>query len=254
MADPTIPEEDAARKAAHNARDRARYADLMNDPERARAYKERVRIYNARRYIEKKTEIIAQRMAWAKANPEKSRANDRRSYQKHAKERLAQKREYYLANRERKLATEKALRDQKRGGPPRIPMTAEEKKAKECARLKKWREKNQEKIQTANREWREKNLDRARALTKLNKARRKGAKGRFTATDVERIRKSQNGRCAYCRIKITKNVIIHLDHIQPVSKGGTNFPANLQILCAACNLGKKDKDPIRFAQEKGFLI
>lgn len=30
----------------------------------------------------------------------------------------------------------------------------------------------------------------------------------------------------------------HVDHIQPVLFGGTDDPANLQALCAACNLQK----------------
>lgn len=33
----------------------------------------------------------------------------------------------------------------------------------------------------------------------------------------------------------------HVDHITPVARGGTDHPANLQALCAACNLAKGER-------------
>jgi 5-methylcytosine-specific restriction enzyme A len=33
----------------------------------------------------------------------------------------------------------------------------------------------------------------------------------------------------------------HVDHIQPIAHGGTDHPANLRALCAACNLAKADR-------------
>lgn len=33
----------------------------------------------------------------------------------------------------------------------------------------------------------------------------------------------------------------HADHIEPVSRGGTDRPANLQALCAGCNLARGDR-------------
>jgi len=36
-------------------------------------------------------------------------------------------------------------------------------------------------------------------------------------------------------------VILHTDHIIPVSKGGRCDMENLQTLCSKCNLGKSDK-------------
>jgi 5-methylcytosine-specific restriction endonuclease McrA len=33
----------------------------------------------------------------------------------------------------------------------------------------------------------------------------------------------------------------HLDHIRPISGGGTDHPTNLQPLCPDCNLEKSDR-------------
>ena len=45
--------------------------------------------------------------------------------------------------------------------------------------------------------------------------------------------------CQYCG-KAAPEVILHLDHIYPVSKGGTNELLNLVTACDGCNLGKSD--------------
>ena len=46
--------------------------------------------------------------------------------------------------------------------------------------------------------------------------------------------------CRYCGRK-SPNVELHVDHIHPVAKGGTNSPDNLCAACVECNLSKKDK-------------
>lgn len=46
----------------------------------------------------------------------------------------------------------------------------------------------------------------------------------------------------------------HIDHITPLKLGGSNWPRNLQLLCASCNIIKNAKDPIAHMQSLGFLI
>lgn len=49
-------------------------------------------------------------------------------------------------------------------------------------------------------------------------------------------------RCALCgRTAENDRITLHVDHQQPVSKGGSNTEENLWTLCADCNLGKADK-------------
>lgn len=44
--------------------------------------------------------------------------------------------------------------------------------------------------------------------------------------------------CQYCGNK-APDVLLHIDHINPVSKGGDNDILNLLTSCVSCNLGKK---------------
>ena len=47
-------------------------------------------------------------------------------------------------------------------------------------------------------------------------------------------------RCQNCGWSVENGASLHVDHIIPVSKGGTNARDNLQALCAPCNMGKSD--------------
>nr|MBV6631388.1 HNH endonuclease [Oceanococcus sp. HetDA_MAG_MS8] len=46
--------------------------------------------------------------------------------------------------------------------------------------------------------------------------------------------------CQYCGRK-APDVLLHIDHIEPVSKGGTDDLLNLITSCVDCNLGKSDR-------------
>ena len=48
-------------------------------------------------------------------------------------------------------------------------------------------------------------------------------------------------RCQACGARAHDGAKLHVDHIHPLSKGGTNDISNLQCLCQACNLGKADR-------------
>lgn len=52
--------------------------------------------------------------------------------------------------------------------------------------------------------------------------------------------KRDNFTCQYCGAK-APDVILHVDHINPVSKGGGNDILNLLTACAGCNGGKSDR-------------
>ena len=59
----------------------------------------------------------------------------------------------------------------------------------------------------------------------------------------EYIKKRDHYTCQICGDNIYKNpyIILEIDHIIPVSKGGKTEMNNLQTLCERCNNGKRDK-------------
>ena len=60
------------------------------------------------------------------------------------------------------------------------------------------------------------------------------------------IYKNQGGKCAFCGKELqvndytSQNNYLTLDHILPVSRGGSNGLKNLQGLCRQCNCKKQD--------------
>lgn len=50
-------------------------------------------------------------------------------------------------------------------------------------------------------------------------------------------------RCVLCGAspKNDPNIVLHVDHIVPLAKGGKTEMSNLRTLCERCNLGKRDK-------------
>ena len=103
-----------------------------------------------------------------------------------------------------------------------------------------------------SRKWRKGNSEKIRLINKNTKARRRKAIGTCSQTDLENLWRRQEGKCTACQGCLFHNSS-HLDHIIPISKGGTNFVGNLQILCEQCNLRKRNKLPIAFKAtfEKG---
>lgn len=116
-------------------------------------------------------------------------------------------------------------------------------------KLRVQREKERLKAQGA--EWKRLNKDALKAQRATRAARKKSAEGAHTKQDIEAIYAHQKGECRYCKVELNGNY--HLDHRVPLSRGGSNWPVNLQILCGPCNVKKWAKDPEVFELEIGFI-
>ncbi len=71
----------------------------------------------------------------------------------------------------------------------------------------------------------------------------KTQRGLMTDKLREYIKERDHYTCQMCGASIYThpNIQFHIDHIIPVSKGGTTEESNLQTLCSHCNLSKSNK-------------
>lgn len=86
----------------------------------------------------------------------------------------------------------------------------------------------------------------------LRRARQLEAEGAFTEAEVRELFFKQRGRCIYCSAKLGDD--FHRDHVTSLSKGGSNWISNIQLLCPGCNAKKNNLDPFVFAAKTGRLL
>lgn len=128
-----------------------------------------------------------------------------------------------------------------------------ENKEKANARKLAWYHRNKEKARATNLAWERANREAVRRHNHNRRSRKAGAEGSYSADDIERIWSAQRKRCALCRSRLSVRTRT-IDHIKPLSRGGSNLPSNIQILCFSCNASKWARDPIDHARKLGRLL
>src|SRR5258708_26891463 len=79
---------------------------------------------------------------------------------------------------------------------------------------------------------------RYKAYDRNREARKKAATGTHTAQHVQAQFQRQKGKCYWCGKKLSK---YEVDHVVPLTRGGSNGPDNLVIAFPPCNNIKNDK-------------
>lgn len=114
---------------------------------------------------------------------------------------------------------------------------------------KRYSQKNAESLKEKNKQYR--NSDKGREVSYKRSLKRRSYKHKVQFTPHERseILERDNWTCQYCNITVHDRHTgdwntpdkAHIDHIVPLSKGGSSELNNLQVLCRTCNLSKNDK-------------
>lgn len=108
-------------------------------------------------------------------------------------------------------------------------------------------------VRASVKRYAERHPDAGRSNLAAYRARKRATEGRFTKDDVARVFRLQRGRCGLCRKKLHRRKF-HVDHVVALAVGGSNWPSNIQLLCASCNLSKGARPQHIVARERGLLI
>tara|TARA_R110001606_G_scaffold350278_1_gene500397 strand:+ start:333 stop:851 length:519 start_codon:yes stop_codon:yes gene_type:complete len=105
---------------------------------------------------------------------------------------------------------------------------------KQSVSQKAWVKNNPDKVASALKTWRDSNPEAVRNASAKRRA-LKLNNGTFRVTAKE-LRRMLAAGCSYCDA-----LAEHIDHIVPISHGGTHSIGNLTGACASCNLSKGAK-------------
>lgn len=147
---------------------------------------------------------------------------------------------YYLANKERlKENVSKWVSENREVSKAIKKKWAIANPEKQRNAIKRWQEENEEQFLATRKKWREDNKEVLRVHC-INR-RRKLAGGTLPKNIAEILMEKQSGICPCCLKPLGTDY--HIDHIVPVSKGGSNTEDNVQLLHSKCNMIKNDRWP-----------
>jgi 5-methylcytosine-specific restriction endonuclease McrA len=202
--------------AKHHARDKG-YRETHKEyfREYGRAYYQKnqakIRACSESRYRNKTPQILAQQKSRRDNNLEQFHEIERRRYWERPEAMRATRRKAYRKN----------AREHNR-------------------KVKIYQQKHPESVRRWKKKWEAANPEARRAVVANNKALRRKAQGRFTASDLLAKYSFHGWRCYLCEIPVTLKTS-HPDHRKPISRGGSNWIANIAPACIKCNLRKNNK-------------
>jgi len=130
-------------------------------------------------------------------------------YIAHSEEQKAQRRKHYQNNREQYIA-----------------------------RAQAWYEANPEKKLASVKAWNDTHPEVRHAIGHRHRARKANAEGDANVEQIAARWDYYSGKCYICGADA-----VETDHVIPLAKGGSNWPANLRPICRSCNARKAAKRP-----------
>lgn len=178
-------------------------------------------------------QALANERRWRRNNPRRFIEATQRWYAKNRDHALRVSRAYYYANRERIIARDRAYKAERR----------ELLRAKSRERYAR----NKEHCLAIARAYRERNLEKVRERDRNSPARFaashrrrvliRNAKQKVTKQEWELILDRYGRKCLCCG-RSQNEVALHMDHVVPLSRGGSHTADNVQPLCKSCNSKK----------------
>lgn len=145
-------------------------------------------------------------------------------------------RELYKRNRDQIKARSKA---RYKADPKAAYAKARERLARKRAEPGE-RERLQAKHNELVKAWRERHPERAREHVRARRGHRLNAAGSHTLEQWLARVQFYGWHCRYCRTELTEKTLT-LDHAIPLSRGGSEWPANCLPACLSCNSQKHDQ-------------
>lgn len=104
---------------------------------------------------------------------------------------------------------------------------------------KNWNKQHRKWVNILSSKWAKSHPEQIRKNSHRRRAEKRNAIGTHTAQDIMILNINQRNKCAYCGVQLGNKY--HVDHIIPLSRGGSNDFDNLALACPRCNMSKGDK-------------
>jgi len=192
--------------------------------------------------------------AYKTNNPDAVRANKKKWNAEHAEQEIQRKKQWYADNAEKE---KEAVRKRHAENPEKYYLQGKKwreenkDKANEYARVwrsanleksaaikSKWQSQNKEKVNEINQSWRKSNPDKTKQYRQNRRAHLMGNGGVIKAQEWKDLCLLYGNKCLCCG---RDDVSLTIDHVIPLTKGGSNTIDNAQPLCQSCNSRKGTK-------------
>jgi len=222
------------------------------------------KVRDAAYYAANPEKIKVAKAAYYASNPEKARASRAALHLASPGKRKAYNAAYRAANPEKVRACSAAYRAAnpekakesysawKAANPEGSKKRYADNPEKQRAYAVAYRAANPEKVKAGQAAWYAAHSGAWRVHNQNRRARKLENGGTLSKGLSAKLFKLQKGKCPCCKQPLGDD--FHLDHIEPIARGGSNTDNNIQLLRAGCNLQKSAKDPIQFMQQRGFLL
>ncbi len=104
--------------------------------------------------------------------------------------------------------------------------------------MKEYRENNKERLSLQSKEYRKNRPEQTNARKQRRRAKLLEVGGSYSAKEWNELKRKYGNLCLCCR----EEKPLTVDHVIPLSKGGTNDIDNIQPLCVSCNSRKGTKE------------